>query len=173
MDIIDFVFDSEFYKTSCMGSLPIENGKELDHYRENVLKECLPFNSDLDVDMFNTWVSGDLTNNDEVKILTNALKNFFQKSKYKKLTQTILDHASHSLENWDEMFETFKDEDDTNTLDLLFFAEACNIDVANLDLILISYYCHSEKFQTITKEEFVQGMGRMECDSVDAVCAKV
>jgi hypothetical protein len=109
MDIIDFVFDSEFYKTSCMGSLPIENGKELDHYRENVLKECLPFNSDLDVDMFNTWVSGDLTNNDEVKILTNALKNFFQKSKYKKLTQTILDHASHSLENWDEMFETFKE----------------------------------------------------------------
>ena len=71
------------------------------------------------------------------------------------------------------MFETFKDEDDTNTLELRNFAEACNIDVANLDLILISYYCHSEKFMTITKEEFVQGMGRMECDSVDAVCAKV
>ena len=72
------------------------------------------------------------------------------------------------------MFETFKDEDeDGHPLDLCTFAEACNINVANLDLILISYYCHSEKLMTITKEEFVQGMGRMECDSVDAVCAKV
>ena len=78
------------------------------------------------------------------------------------------------------LFDTFKmepDEDDDEgeeeQLDILGFCEALDIDCTKLEILIICYYCHATTFPVITKTEFVQGVGRMECDSIKNIKQKL
>ena len=71
------------------------------------------------------------------------------------------------------LFDEFKDEDEDDNLDIVRFSEALDIDLAQLEILLICYYCHAKLFPYITKDEFVQGLGRMECDSIQSIKTKL
>ena len=76
------------------------------------------------------------------------------------------------------LFNQFKDQDvfeeeGRNVLDIVAFAEAMDIDLAQLDILILCYYCHAVEYPIITEDEFIEGLGRLECNNVSQLKNKI